>query len=108
MSRAARAARALLVATWLAACGAQDGAIADPQYEPAARSGADVSVCAEPRPQACTREYRPVCADRDTGVRCVTTPCPSMERVTYPNACSACADPKVVTHTPGPCEPSDR
>lgn len=60
--------------------------------------------CTEPRPQACTREYNPVCASRDTGIRCVTTPCPSAEWKTYGNGCDACADSKVIGHRPGECE----
>lgn len=63
-----------------------------------------LSSCTEPRPQACTREYSPVCASRDTGIRCVTTPCPSTEWKTYGNACDACADEKVLFHRPGACE----
>ncbi len=59
--------------------------------------------CKSPRRQMCTREYRPVCAIRDTGVRCVTTPCPSTEKVTKSNACTACADEKVFSYTPGSC-----
>jgi len=60
--------------------------------------------CPEPRPQMCTRDYRPVCATRDTGVRCVTTPCPSTEEKTYGNACSACADQDVISYRNGACE----
>ncbi len=62
--------------------------------------------CPEQRPQVCTMDYRPVCATRDTGVRCVTTPCPSSELKTYSNACSACADPKVMSYTPDECKPA--
>lgn len=65
---------------------------------------AESTPCEEPRPEMCTREYRPVCADRDTGVRCITTPCPSTEQVTYGNACTACSDAKVIRHRPGACE----
>ncbi len=54
--------------------------------------------CKQPRPEACTKEYRPVCAQKDTGVRCVTTPCPSTEDVTASNACVACADPKTFSY----------
>ena len=57
--------------------------------------------CKSPRPEICTEQYLPVCASKDTGIRCVTTPCPSEEKVTYPNACSACADPKVHGYIPG-------
>jgi len=59
--------------------------------------------CKSPRQQMCTREYRPVCATRDTGVRCVTTPCPSTEKVTKSNACTACNDEKVFSYTEGAC-----
>lgn len=59
--------------------------------------------CEEPRPQFCTQEYVPVCGTRDTGVRCVTTPCPSTEQRTYGNACSACAEPDVLGFERGEC-----
>ncbi|MBB3046809.1 hypothetical protein FHR99_001045 [Litorivivens lipolytica] len=59
--------------------------------------------CENPRPQFCTREYRPVCGQRDTGVRCVTEPCPSLELNTYGNACDACSDETVVAYTEGAC-----
>ena len=62
--------------------------------------------CKESRPQMCTRQYSPVCAKRDTGVRCVTTPCPSSELVTKPNACVACSDEKVFSYTVGACSNS--
>jgi len=38
--------------------------------------------CSDPRPLMCTKEYRPVCADVDTKVRCVKAPCPSNVRKT--------------------------
>jgi hypothetical protein len=76
-----------------------------PKVEPAA-PGEDSAFtpCPAERPQMCTREYLPVCASRDTGIRCVTTPCPSVEWKTYGNACDACSDPKVTGHRPGACE----
>jgi len=61
--------------------------------------------CPETRPQMCTKEYLPVCASRDTGIRCVTQPCPSMEWKTYGNACDACADTKVFAYVKGACKP---
>ena len=64
---------------------------------------AQTTQCKSPRSQMCTREYRPVCATRDTGVRCVTTPCPSTEQVTKSNACTACADEKVFSYTEAAC-----
>lgn len=60
-------------------------------------------VCEDPRPQICTMDYRPVCALRDTGVRCVTTPCPSTEWATYSNGCSACSDARVTGYVSGEC-----
>jgi hypothetical protein len=62
--------------------------------------------CTIPRPQICTMEYMPVCASRDTGIRCVTTPCDSTEQVEYSNACSACGDPEVTGYVQGGCTPA--
>ena len=59
-------------------------------------------LCGEPRPQMCTREYRPAC-----GHRCARPPCEPEERKTYGNACTACADPQVHFTTPGPCQRED-
>jgi hypothetical protein len=85
--------------------GCAAGAPAEPaQPEPGAET--PLTACEEPRHPMCTREYKPVCAEVDTGVRCVKAPCPSTERKTHPNACSACADPKVLGHRPGACEAS--
>ena len=50
--------------------------------------------CADPRPQACTRDYRPAC-----GLRRDNT------RQTYPNACTACADAQVLAQSAGACPP---
>ena len=61
-------------------------------------------ACSEPRPEACTQEFNPVCAERDNGVRCVTTPCPSIEWETYSNGCTACSDPLVFAYYQGSCE----
>ncbi len=55
-----------------------------------------ITSCAEPRPQACTREYIPVCGHLYNG-----------ERKTYSNACSACADPSVSGRRPGACGPPE-
>ena len=63
--------------------------------------------CSDPRPEACTREYRPVCAARDTGTRCVTQPCDALELKTYPNACTACSDQEVFGYHQGECERQD-
>jgi hypothetical protein len=50
-------------------------------------------ACAEPRPQACTMEYIPVCGHLYSG-----------ERKTFPNACRACSDQDVSARHPGACE----
>jgi len=65
----------------------------------------EFTQCPEQRPKICTREYIPVCATRDTGVRCVTTPCPSSEQKTYGNGCSACADEMVLGYKLDACTP---
>jgi hypothetical protein len=49
-------------------------------------------ACATPRPQMCTRDYRPACGVRQDG-----------SRRTYGNACSACADPDVLSQAAGAC-----
>ncbi|MDX1496817.1 MAG: hypothetical protein R3352_04625 [Salinisphaeraceae bacterium] len=74
------------------------------ETEPGRHSQQNLTTCPEQRPQICTYEYNPVCGLRDTGVRCVTTPCPSSEWKTYGNACTACADNKVSVHYPGKCQ----
>jgi len=71
--------------------------------QPKQKDDALYKACKDPRPQICTREYRPVCGTRDTGIRCVTTPCASYEYKTYGNACTACADPKVIEYRSGAC-----
>lgn len=60
--------------------------------------------CKDPRPEMCTQHYQPVCATRDNGVRCVTTPCDSTETATYSNGCMACADSAVYSYVEGACE----
>ena len=62
------------------------------------------TACKSPRPEMCAQVYEPVCATRDTGVRCVTTPCPSTDQVTKSNACTACSDNKVSSYMEGECK----
>lgn len=59
--------------------------------------------CKTPRPQMCTREYNPVCAKVDTGIRCIKAPCPSEEWQTFATGCTACADSKAYGYSPGAC-----
>jgi hypothetical protein len=63
------------------------------------------AFCKDPRSPICTMEYKPVCAWKDTGVRCVTTPCPSGEWIDYPNACTACSHSEVIGYVTGMCKP---
>ena len=41
----------------------------------------------ENEPTMCIDLYQPVCGQIDTGIRCVTTPCPSSEEKTFSNSC---------------------
>lgn len=52
----------------------------------------DVILCEEPRPQVCTREYRPVCASMIDG-----------SNRTYATGCTSCADESVVSYRSGSC-----
>ncbi len=51
-----------------------------------------VTQCSEPRPQVCTMEYAPVCADLVAG-----------GRKQYASACNACADDTVAAYLKGEC-----
>ena len=55
-------------------------------------SAGKLTTCTEPRPQACTRDYVPVCGSAKEGAA-----------KTYGNACEACADAAVVGWAPGEC-----
>jgi len=50
------------------------------------------TICTEPRPQICTMDYRPVCAQLSDGTF-----------KTYSNGCTACSDPMVTEHREGAC-----
>ena len=52
----------------------------------------DLSMCEEPRPQICTREYNPVCATMKNGTK-----------KTGSTGCTSCTNPEVVGYTPGVC-----
>lgn len=69
----------ILLALLLTACAHQDG----------------YTQCKNPRPEICTREYAPVCAERKSGE--------SIAQETYSNACTACADAVVIRHRPDAC-----
>lgn len=59
--------------------------------------------CPEVRPEMCTQMYDPVCGLMDSGIRCITTPCPSTTHKTFGNACTACSDEKVTSYFDGEC-----
>jgi hypothetical protein len=59
--------------------------------------------CPEQRPEACIQIFQPVCALVDTGVRCVTSPCPTEEWQTRGNSCTACSDAQVIGYIEGEC-----
>jgi hypothetical protein len=65
--------------------------------------------CGEDRPEICTMEYNPVCAEVDTGIRCIKAPCPSTKQETFGSGCTACANSSVIGYWPGECGnmPSD-
>jgi hypothetical protein len=48
--------------------------------------------CEDPRPEACTREYMPVCGQNENGTS-----------ATYGNDCTACSDETVLSYTEGAC-----
>ncbi len=51
-----------------------------------------VTQCSDPRPQVCTMEYAPVCADLVAG-----------GKKQYASACNACADDAVSGYLKGEC-----
>ena len=76
----------LALAFALPACAQQ------PPAKPPAPPAPGQVTCTQPRPEVCTKDFRPVCGTRRDGTR-----------QTYGNGCSACADQNVVSHVPGPC-----
>lgn len=77
-------------------------ACSSPPPSETTRSSSQIA-CTEPRPEICHKARRPVCATRDNGVRCVTTPCDSTDEVSFANECLACADPAVYFYREGGC-----
>jgi hypothetical protein len=74
-----------------------------PKQETKQETKKEPVTCTNPRPQVCTMIYAPVCATRDTGVRCIKAPCPSEEQVTKSSGCNACSDEKVISYVEGEC-----
>ncbi len=64
------------------------------ELQPGKRTGDQtLTLCPEPRPEICTREYRPVCAQLQNG-----------GFKTYANGCTACTDTTVTGYREGACE----
>lgn len=94
---------AVLLCLFISACqekGSQETAGEISQPEDAAQS---LIQCPDNRPEVCTQIYQPVCGLVDTGIRCITTPCPSAEYKTFGNACTACSDKNVTGYSEGEC-----
>jgi len=53
----------------------------------------DLVMCEEPRPQVCTNEYNPVCANYNDG-----------SKKTGSTGCTSCSDPEVVGYVMGVCK----
>ncbi len=51
-----------------------------------------LTQCSEPRPQVCTMEYAPVCAQLKSG-----------SKKEYASGCNACADDTVTAYLTGTC-----
>jgi len=95
-----------------AMCGFEDGAIAkgdiwvihsqnltsfnslphNKEYISQAEAQKALDPLSDDSPRFCPLNYDPVCGQKDTGIRCVTTPCPSTEIKTYGNSCQLAAD----------------
>lgn len=76
----------VLLATAIALGCSVGGVLPDAADEPAR------TRCVEPRPQMCTRDYRPVCGELENG-----------PTNTFSNACEACSHQTVIGHRPGEC-----
>jgi hypothetical protein len=55
--------------------------------------GDTLEVCPEPRPELCTMNYLPVCAQRKDGAF-----------KSYANGCTSCTDTEVIGYRDGECE----
>ena len=71
--------------TLLAGCATSAG-------DPAAAVAPSAQICKDPRPQVCTMDYRPVCANMEGG---------SLK--TYANGCGACSVGRVIGWVEGAC-----
>lgn len=63
-----------------------------PAGEPQPADASPLISCTDPRPQLCTMEFAPVCAELNRG-----------GQREYASGCNACADAEVTGYRPGPC-----
>jgi len=89
-----------MISLYLVACASQ------PNTEKPATKQTDnqLTLCKEPRPQVCTREYRPVCATLKADTPCDKDDCGTEHKKTYATGCTACANPSVLSYSSGKCE----
>jgi hypothetical protein len=80
--------RGVLLALLIGGCAG--GGAPEPQ---SSDTSSAMTRCTEPRPQICTQEYLPVCAQLKDGAQ-----------RTYATGCVACADAEVVGYRPGACD----
>lgn len=84
---------AVILILLLAGCGTSPPPAPAPPPEPEPVPVESLLVqCSSPRPQVCTMEYNPVCAQRADGAASV-----------YSSPCNACADDSVTGYLPGVC-----
>ena len=65
----------------------------EPHETQRTESSPDTIWCTEPRPEMCTQEYLPVCAELKNGAK-----------RTYASGCVACSDTNVVSYRANLCE----
>lgn len=84
---------AVILVLLLAGCGTSQPPAPPPPPEPEpVPEESPLVLCSSPRPQVCTMEYNPVCAQLDGGGVGV-----------YSSPCNACADDNVGGYLPGVC-----
>ena len=88
------------IMSWLLLLG---GFVYFSSYSTLARAESRAETCRFLDLDQCDARYDPVCAQWDTGIRCVQAPCPSSESRLYTNACLACQDERVHGFRDGEC-----
>jgi len=84
---------AVILSVLLAGCGTSQSPAPAPELLPEPAPVEDpVAQCSEPRPEVCTMEYNPVCAQLADGTAS-----------DYSSPCNACADDSVSGYLPGIC-----